>query len=141
MAMYHQQSDIRLLGNRMTSIPRIVPGRQSTEDFVFFIWHHEIDPKDYTIIVQANDTAGPEWRSIGPLRKEAYLPQVQFCAHAHLAVVPTHNKNLPSFIAHLNRASTYEIPIVNDRTGGLYHMNRHGITTSSVNSTPWMGGE
>jgi hypothetical protein len=142
MDMYHQQSDIRLLRNGITTIPRIVPGRMSTEDFVFFIIPHNINPKDFTVVVMANDTAGPMWRSIGPLQKQLYLPEVNFGAHSNISVIPKENPSLPSFMARLNRGSTYVIPEVNLRApAGVYQMDRHGITNVCVDNNPWLGAD
>lgn len=139
----HLQSDIRLLGNTFTSYPRIVPGRMSGEDFVFFTIPPTVDASKYMVIVQANDTAGPEWRSIGPLRKTVHLPEVHFGAHGHIAVIPECDPNarLPRFWGRLNRGSTYVIPTLRPCDGGVFQMDRHGIMTASVNSAPWMGGE
>ena len=129
------QCDPILSNGHFLTIPREVPGRLLTSDFVFFTWPQNINPSQYTVVVEANDAASAPYRSIGPLAQNVQLPYVQFGAEAKIGVIPTADSRLPSFWSGLNRMSTYNVPEVDLRRGGQYTMTRHGKTTAGVGFT------
>ena len=134
MSAHPTQCDITLAGNPFISLPRHLPGRLNTDDFVFFNWPPSVNPLNYTVVVEANDTAGERYRSIAPLAKEVALPFVQFDAYAMIGVIPTQNKYLPKFWSRVNRGSTYNIPHVpiQNPPGQQYQMRCHGIQIAAV---------
>lgn len=123
--MGDRQLDIVWTNPQWFTLPRHLPGRLSATDFVFFRWCGDLNPADYTVVVESLDTAGPRFRSIGQLRREVELPHVMFDWHAQIGVVPN-RPSLPSFEAELVRGSTYVIPSTHGRNG-RFQMERHGV--------------
>jgi hypothetical protein len=132
------QTDITLTGGEFLSLPRMLPGRLNTEDFVFFHWPPHLNPKDYTVVISTNDTAGPIYRKISPLMNQVNLPFVQTDAYATIGVIPTTDGRKSQFWSRLNRGSTYGIPNVPLNTGMQYNMQRHGVLTSAVTSETYL---
>ena len=123
--MGDRQLDILLAGPDWYTLPRNLPGVLRADDFMFFNWDCELDVKNYTVIVESLDTAGPTYRSIGPLQAEVQLPFVRFGWHPRLGVIPNSNL-LPAFEAELIRGSTYVIPKTGGKNG-RFQMVRHGV--------------
>ena len=125
------QLDIPRTSGNFFSIPKHSPGRVNTDDFVFFVWPHNFNFQDYTVVMSSNDVAGPQFRKIGPMGRQIELPYVHIDAYGTIGVIPTLNPNLPQFWGRLNRGSTYEIPLVS--SPGKYTMKRiGGVLTSAV---------
>jgi hypothetical protein len=110
------------------------PMRNNSDSFVFFRWPSNINPTQYKVLVETNDTAGHPVRSLGPLsfhpkNVEGYLrlPDVHFGWHNRISVVPITDNNLPSFEAELGRGSTYDIPAV-PLAPRSWQMRRHGMS-------------
>jgi hypothetical protein len=132
------QLDIPLAGGQFANIPKNVAGRVNVDDFVFFHWPPAMNARDYTVVLETNDTSGPNhYRTVGLLQTNVELPFVQFDAYGRILVIPTHNANLPRFFARLNRGSTYVIPDVSasHRPGYQHAMARHGILTSGADNS------
>jgi len=125
------QLDITLTGGDFFSIPRHMPGRLTSEDYVFFKWPRGFNPAEYTIVVSANDTAGSPIRRISPLKSQVELPFTIIDAYGMIGVLPNTNSRKPAFWERLNRGSTYYIPDVGT-SSGVHSMERHGVLTSGV---------
>lgn len=120
-----RQFDILWTGPDWYTIPPDAPGRLNGDDFVYFRWDCNLNPCDYTIVIESLDTAGPQFRSISILSKSVQLPLVQLGAHLRIGVIPS-TLNLPSFEAELIRGSTYVIPNTKGKNG-VFQMERHGM--------------
>jgi hypothetical protein len=133
--MYGPQLDHSLHTWTSIGLPHTVPGRLSSEDFVFFNWTPgALDVANYSVIMTSNDTSGPKWRKIGKLREQIKLPEVILDAYAEIGVLHDSKDWYPSFYSRLNRGSTYIIPIVSKP--GAYDMKRLGVLSSgSVNDS------
>ena len=129
-----QQLDIPFASGHFFSLPKNLPGRVNTDDFMFFNIPAGVNPADYTVAVSSIDTSGPRYRTIGVLQQSVELPFVQYGAHGQVLVLPTKNPNLPSFFSRLNRGSTYTIPDVRGKhkAGMTHEMTRHGVLTAGV---------
>lgn len=135
MSQQYIQLDTPLAGGVFGIIPKEVPGRVWTNDFVYFNFPPNIRPGDYSVIVTTLDTSGPSsYRNIGPLATTVELPFVHFDAYGTIAVSPRINPNLPTFYARLNRGSSYIIPDVSQihRKGMRHEMQRHGVLTAGA---------
>lgn len=129
---YHPtQLDITYSSGHFFSLPKNLPGRLNTDDFVFFKWQNNIQAMEYDVVISSNDTAGPRFRKIGSLDVQLKLPEVILDADALIGVIPKKDRSKPSFWGRLNRASTYSIPRVPMRPG-QYSLERHGVLTSAV---------
>ena len=129
MTAHPENLDPVFIQPRTFIIPSGLPGRTTNEDFVHFRWHKNINPRDYSVVVQSLDTAGPTYRKIGTLAKSVQLPLVQFGFQVPIAVIPKTNPNLPTFVANLNRGSVYSIP-ENVSQPGVYQMARGGVSVT-----------
>lgn len=129
-----QQLDIPFSHGHFFHLPKNLPGRVNTDDFIFFNIPAGIDASDYTVVVSSIDTSGPPLRTIGMLSESVELPFVHYGAHGKVMVIPTRNPNLPSFFSRLNRGSTYSIPDVRRKhqPGMSHEMIRHGVLTAGV---------
>lgn len=129
-----QQLDIPFSHGHFFHLPKGLPGRVNTDDFVFFNLPAGLNPVEYSVVVSSIDTSGPPLRTIGSLQESVELPFVQYGAHGKILVIPKRNPNLPSFFARLNRGSTYTIPDVRGkhRPGMSHEMIRHGVLTAGV---------
>jgi hypothetical protein len=90
------------------------------------------------VVVETNDVSGPhQFRTIGPLQTNVELPHVHFDAYGRIGVVPTHDGNLPSFVARLSRGSSYRLPdVLHSHTPGIQHvMERTGVLTSGAENS------
>ncbi|MDB4769450.1 hypothetical protein OAG24_00645 [bacterium] len=123
--MSDRQLDIIWTGPDWFTLPADVPGRLNGDDFVYFRWDCNLNPCDYTVVVESLDTAGPTYRSISILDKTVQLPLVHFGAHVRIGVIPN-SEVLPSFEAELFRGSTYVIPNTHGQTG-RFQMEQHGM--------------
>lgn len=123
--MGDRQLDIMWAGPDWFTLPRNLPGVLRADDFVFFKWGPDMDPSRYQVIVESLDTAGPTYRSIGPLQASVQLPFVKFGWHPRIGAIPN-SGGLPAFEAELIRGSTYIIPDAHGRNG-RFQMERHGI--------------
>lgn len=129
---YHQvQLDIPYSSGHFFSLPENLPGRLNTDDFIFFRWQQNISPMEYDVVISSNDTSGAPFRTIGSLGQQVKLPQVYLDADAMVGVIPKRDPSKPSFWGRLNRASTYDIPLVSSRYG-KYNLSRHGVLTAAV---------
>src|SRR5207253_3546602 len=126
-----QQLDINIYGANYGSLPKTLPGRVTNEDFVHFLFHSNINPADYIVVIESMDTSGPQFRSMGPLMEHVELPPVHFPWEGKIQVIPKHNAHLPRFVSNINRGSTYHIP-KNACRSGLYQMERHGVSITSL---------
>ena len=115
-------------------IPKHVPGRMNTDDFVFFSYPSSFPAREYYVVVTTEDTSGGPLRQLSFLEKNVELPQVQFGAHGKIFLIPVSNPNLPTYFARLNRASTYTVSDIpyHSRPGTKIEMTRHGVLTSGV---------
>lgn len=131
MTHHHYQVDIPYASQNFMSLPQYVPGRVNTDDFVYFKWPRSLNPQQYSVLVEPNDTAGGSFRTLGTLSDAVGLPVVYFNAESMIGVVPTNNGQLPAFWSRLNRGSTYVIPDVGKQPG-VFSMDRHGVLTAAV---------
>lgn len=123
------QLDITYYGQDFLSLPKFLPGRLNSDDFVYFNIPASINQNDYMVVVKSNDVArNNAFRTISVLREWVELPAVYFGGDSIVSVIPKTNPNLSSFHSRLNRGSTYDIPNVN-KYGGSYDMIRHGVST------------
>jgi len=122
-----RQLDIMWAGPDFFTLPANLPGRLNGDDFINFKWSPEIEKHRhrYQIVVESLDTAGPTYRSIGPLQASVQLPFVKFDWHARLGVIPD-SASIPAFEAELVRGSTYVVPSTGGRNG-RYQMERFGM--------------
>ena len=135
MSLKRIQVDTPYTGAVYGVLPKEVPGRVPTDDFVFFNYPSYMKPGDYNVVVESLDTSNiTKFRNIGPLNKMVELPHVHYDAYATIAVIPRLNQNLPRFNARLNRGSTYSIPEVAGahKTGMVHPMHRHGVLTAGA---------
>lgn len=109
---------------RNISFPQWLPGITGSDSFVFFKWDCSIDPKNYQVIVEANDASGEPYRTLGPLRSNVHVPYVWFSPYSKIGVVPNSN-NLPSFVGIMHRGNTYLIPSVNGQNG-VFELEQFG---------------
>lgn len=123
--MGDRQLDILLSQSHFFTLPRYLPGRLNTDDFVFFRWCSGINPEKYDVVVESNDVSGPTYRKISPLLESVELPHVRFPWRGRIGVIPKTDK-LPSFEAELHRGSTYIIPDTHGKNG-RFQMERHGM--------------
>jgi len=135
------QLDIPRYNAKVGVLPKHLPGRVNVDDFIFFNLPQGLNSKDYMVVIDSLDTAGPSRKSIGYLSQSGgsvELPHVRLDAYAQLYVIPATNARLPSFQARLNRGSTYTIPNVMNihRPGSLpYQMQRHGMLTAGCDAS------
>lgn len=106
------------------TIPRYMPGRLNSLDFVFFSWCDQIDPNRYTVAILTDSPGSPDVRGISKLSKNVLLPLTQLGAHPRIGVIPD-SSDLPLFEGELHRGSTYNIPKVN--SPGRYQLEQHGM--------------
>lgn len=123
--MGDRQLDILFSQSNFFTLPRYLPGRLNTDDFIFFRWCSTIDPKNYDVVVESNDVSGPSYRKISPLLESVELPHVRFPWRGRLGVIPKNDK-LPSFESELSRGSTYIIPDTHGKNG-RFQMEKHGM--------------
>jgi hypothetical protein len=128
MSQKVQQLDLPLSNAHFGILPKNLPGRMWTDDFVYFNFPDNIRPGDYMIATTTLDTSGSPLRTIGPLKTTVELPQVIFDAYGTILVFPRDNPNLPTFFARLNRGSSYLIPDVRQthKKGMKHEMRRIG---------------
>lgn len=133
------QLDPPFSNGKFFSLPKFLPGRVNTDDFVYFNYPSTMDPRDYMVAVETIDTSNPHspLRTVGPLRPAVELPHVHYDAYASVYVLPKVDPRKPTFYARLNRASTYAIPDVSrtHRPGGKYEMRRHGMLTAGADQS------
>lgn len=123
--MCNRQLDISLSGPNFFTIPKHLPGRLTTNDYVFFHWPCDLDSSKYCVVVESNDASGDSvHRNIGPLQKSIELPHVRFAPYARIGVVPVVSSH-PVFEEQLVRGSTYIIPDTKGKNG-RFSMVRHG---------------
>lgn len=123
--MGDRQLDIPAANSGWFILPRELPMRLNGEDFVEFIWFGNINPENYTVVIEVLDTAGPPFRGISLLKKRVEIPFVQYAWDAKIGVLPNDDR-LPSFEGRFIRGSTYMIPDVG-RSNGVFQMKRFGI--------------
>lgn len=124
----YRQYDMTLANARFYTIPTFSPGRLMADDFVYFSYGINIDPKRYSVVVESSDTAGERWRNIGLLSERVHLPFVQFAPYARVGLVPD-DYSLPNFVSTLARGATYIVPVVPKvptSDGSAYEMQRKG---------------
>jgi len=127
------QLDVPYSGGKFFMLPKHLPGRVNTDDFVYFNLPAGLNPAEYMVAIDSLDTAGPSRRTIGRLIAcGVELPHVMLGAHANIYVLPANDCNKPGFWARLNRGSTYTIHDVRaiHRPGMVHSMTRHGILTA-----------
>jgi hypothetical protein len=133
------QLDIPLAGAKFGTIPQNMPGRINVDDYVFFTLPCNMRACDYDVLVESMDTSSPNhWRNLGPLAQVSVrLPFVHFPSEALISVTPHADPHLPSYIARLNRGSTYTITVLPTRgaVGRKLAMQRSGILTAA--SSGW----
>lgn len=135
MSQKEIQLDTPFSGSVFGVLPKEVPGRVLTDDFVFFNYPSHVKPGDYVVVIPSLDTSGLEkYRQIGPLNQTVELPHVFHDAYAEIYVMPRINGNLPTFYSRLSKGSTYSIPDVSRKhqKGMRHQMTRHGVLTSGA---------
>lgn len=126
---YTYQLDIPLTGPNFYTLPKFVPGRLVTSDFVYFKYCEGFPAQDYSVIVETLDITGAPFRNVGPLMPVVELPFVHFGFHMRIAVIHNTNPRAPRFVAELDRGSTYSIPSVTKP--GTYQMEKFGVAVLS----------
>jgi len=127
--MAERQYDILATRAHWFTIPRQMPMRLDGTSFVHFIIPRELPVHRYKVVIESMDTAGPTYRSIGPLKQSVELPHIQYPWTARLGVVPD-GEDIPSFEAQMFRGSTYVIPHTLGRNG-VFQMTQHGVQRPS----------
>lgn len=123
--MADRQLDILATRADWFTLPRYLPGRLDGACFIHFIIPDRLDVNKYKVVIEVLDTAGPTYRSIGPLRQSVELPHVHYDWHARIGVVPN-DSSMPSFESTMYRGSTYVIPHTNG-VNGVFQMTQHGV--------------
>ena len=125
--MTDRQLDTYNLNSEFLSMPKYIPGRNCSSNFLYFKWCNELAQlvDKYTVVIQAASVSGAIWRGISKLREAVELPQVQLGQGVMVALLPEHS-NLPVFVAELIRGSLYIIPETNG-VNGRYQMDREGM--------------
>lgn len=133
-----QQLDLPWSNSKFYTLPKHLPGRVNTDDFVYFNYPSWMNGNDYVVAITTLDTSAGPLRTIGPLSQgNIEIPHIQLDPYGSIYVIPKNNPNLPRFYSRLNRASTYEIPDVSKthRPGVVHEMRRHGMLTAGVDSS------
>ena len=125
--MTDRQNDMYKYGAEFLSMPKYIPGRLTTADFLEFKWCNELAPyvNQYTVAIETLDTSGATYRGISTLRQMVEIPPVQLPSPARIALIPS-SKNLPMFVANLVSGSLYIIPETGG-VNGIYQMDREGM--------------
>ena len=119
-----RQLDMWLVNSQYFDIPKQAAGRLTGWDIAMFIWDEEIDPTRYTVVVEALDTAGPTFRSIGKLAATLELPFVKFSPYGQIGVIPD-TSDLPAFKGLLVRGATYYVPGTKGQNG-IFRLREYG---------------
>jgi hypothetical protein len=133
------QLDTPFANGKFYSLPKHLPGRVNTDDFVFFSFPENMNPNDYMVAVDTLDTSDPSCtiRTIGPLRENVELPFVVFDAYASIYVIPQSDPTKHTYYARLSRGSSYKIPAIKGihRIGVKHEMARTGVLSSGADSS------
>lgn len=132
--MAYRQNDILLSQPTFYQIPRNVPGRTLTTDFLTVLMPDRFPASRYQVVVETlmkTDGPHPYWRSIGRLNSwgvkndavKLEIPHVHFSPYAKIAILPD-SDSLPAFYGQLVRGGTYHIPKV--PSNGSYQMTQFG---------------
>lgn len=81
-------SDIPRFHSATLNVPRYVRG-YGNDEFIKFDWESSLDPSQFRVLVE--DLKG-EWRSLGSLKNDVYIPNIYFPQHARLVVVGVNRK-------------------------------------------------
>lgn len=134
--MGDRQLDIIAAKPDWFTVPDWVPGQLTAIDFVFFRWDSTFDFKDYVVVIESLDTAGPTYRSIGKLQKSVKLPPIHLPWDGRIGVIPNNKCGLPVFEAKLIRGMTYTIPNLNGvvcgPNSGRFQMEMMGVDRPPV---------
>lgn len=123
MSASDRQLDMLWANSQFYTIPATADGRMTTQDFVYFKWNPRINPSDYTVVVESNDTAGSTFRSIGKLSERLQLPFVKLPYYCRIGVIPNNDRK-PLFQGLLVRGGTYFVPQVN--SNGVFPLEQYG---------------
>jgi hypothetical protein len=136
--LYQVQTDLPLANGKFYGLPKHLPGRVNTDDFVFFNIPSEINPSDYEVVIESLDTSQhTHLRKIGTLMANVEIPFVHLDAYASIYVMPKVDPTKHTFYARLSRGSTYTIPVVQGlhRPGIKHEMKRGGVLLSGADSS------
>ena len=122
--VHDRQLDMPLLNSQNFTVPKMAAGRLTGWDIIRFIWDSDVDPKRYTIVVEALDTAGATFRSIGKLAAVLELPLVRFSPYGKIGAIPD-SEELPAYHGLLVRGATYNLASTRGQNG-IFRMRAHG---------------
>lgn len=132
------QTDLPFANGKFYGLPKHLPGRVNTDDFVFFFYPKSMNPSDYMVVVETLDTSQEtHLRKIGELRPNVELPFVHFDAYASIYVIPKTDPTKHTYYARLNRGSSYTIPEISGlhRPGVKHEMRRSGVLNAGTDSS------
>lgn len=117
--MEYRQYDIPLTTQYHYSIPSDVPGRTTSQDFVYFNYNGVIpDPHNYIVSFQSYSG---EFLGVAPLSQTVKLPHVHISPDSMIMLLPN-SLGLPRFIGTVQRGKTYEVTMNSGQRAGCYIM-------------------
>lgn len=125
--MTDRQLDTYNLNSEFLSMPKFIPGRLNSDQFLYFKWCGELERyvDKYTVVIETASVSGAINRGISKLREAVEIPPVHLGQNVRVGLIPE-SEHLPMFEAELIRGSLYIIP---DTKGvnGRYQMRREGM--------------
>jgi len=103
-----RQFDIPLSTQFYFITPTDVPGRRTSEDFLFFTSTSPITFSDYDVLVESFNG---KFKKIGQLAPSVLLPHVHFLNDALVLVVPKRPSSKPKFIGTIQRGKQYTLSL------------------------------
>src|ERR1044072_106324 len=83
-------------------IPNYLPDNSRSDDFIFFDIPDNVDPFSYSVVVEAMNTRGSNFRILAKIQNQIRLPHTYFSSDAKILVIPR-TEGLPVYIAKLSR--------------------------------------
>ena len=125
--MTDRQLDTYNLNSEFLSMPKYVPGRLNSDNFLYFKWCNELAPHvdRYTVVIETLSVSGATYRGISKLREVVEIPPVHLGQNIRIGLIPDIG-SLPMFEGELIRGSLYIIPETNG-VNGSYQLDREGM--------------
>ena len=99
-----RQFDIPLTTQYHFITPTDVPGRITTEDFLFFENNPRVNFFDYDVVVESYNG---KFKRLGRLNSSVQLPHTHFLNDALIVVVPRTDATKPRFVGTVQRGKVY----------------------------------
>ena len=136
MSMPHRlQIETSFANRNFGLLPKHLPGRVNTDDFVFFQVPDSFPKNAYSVVIQTTDTSNPgsNLRNLGDYANQVELPFIHFGSDLDIYLMPKTSSSLPTYRGRLNRGSTYIVPArTNGHHGNVVEMRRTGMLTAGV---------